>query len=253
MLSPEEITDPYLRALFPVPPKGPGICPVCHSAGSPSGSPCSSCSGNASDLSHTANVVIPISLTQKNGQLYYMLRKYKGSWNESIRNRFTLHMGAFFVRFLRRHGACISEALGGSWDAVTVVPSTSGRPPPHPLAAAIGKSQTLRSDYVDLLELGEDPLDHNEASDQGFRLRPGQDVAGQRLLVVDDTLTTGARAQSAASRLLLEGATGVAVVVVGRIVVPDYSEAANALWEEATAKDFDFDRCCLCDSWEASA
>jgi orotate phosphoribosyltransferase len=65
------------------------------------------------------------------------------------------------------------------------------------------------------------------------------------VLLIDNTFTTGARVQSAASALALAGADVVAAVVLGRFVRPDYSAEARQLWERQRRLGFDFDTCCL--------
>ena len=63
------------------------------------------------------------------------------------------------------------------------------------------------------------------------------------MLLVDNTFTSGARGQSAASALQLAGAHVVAMVPVGRYVRPDYSPTTQAFWDDARATRFDFETC----------
>jgi orotate phosphoribosyltransferase len=86
-------------------------------------------------------------------------------------------------------------------------------------------------------------MHHNRASDQGY-IVPGS-VEDLSVLLVDDTFTTGARAQSAASALQLSGARLVAMVAVGRVIAPDFSAETKALWDGVSAGRYDFDVCCL--------
>jgi phosphoribosylpyrophosphate synthetase len=60
------------------------------------------------------------------------------------------------------------------------------------------------------------------------------DVRGRRVLVVDDTWVTGARARSAAAALALAGAQVVAALVIGRAVDPDASPAVARWWSGLT-------------------
>jgi adenine/guanine phosphoribosyltransferase-like PRPP-binding protein len=71
-------------------------------------------------------------------------------------------------------------------------------------------------------------------------------VSGRRVLLIDDTFTSGATFQSAAARLALDGATVVAGVVIGRVISTGdarYPER-DEFWEERRLVRFSFDRCC---------
>jgi len=54
---------------------------------------------------------------------------------------------------------------------------------------------------------------------------------GKRILLIDDTLTTGAMAQSAASALSNRGATVVGILTIGRMIKPSFSETVNEDWQ----------------------
>ncbi len=106
------------------------------------------------------------------------------------------------------------------WDLVVTVPS-SCRPEGDPVAAVVGAVATLAGRHRPLLVRGPAPTGHLRAARQGFVLRPGVDqhrLRGRRVVVVDDSVITGARAQSAAAALRLRGADVVGVVAVGRLV-----------------------------------
>jgi adenine/guanine phosphoribosyltransferase-like PRPP-binding protein len=100
----------------------------------------------------------------------------------------------------------------------------------------------LAAQHQETLLRGSGPMAHNLASDDGFVVR--RDVRGARVLVVDDTFTTGARAQSAASALQMAGARVIAIVPVGRVIDPDRGRAL-APWTRRSHQRFDFGRCCL--------
>lgn len=68
------------------------------------------------------------------------------------------------------------------------------------------------------------------------------------MLLVDDTFTSGATFQSAASALALDGADVVAGVVIGRVI--NTSDTAGhpeklALWQQQRQVPFSFAACCL--------
>ncbi len=92
---------------------------------------------------------------------------------------------------------------------LAVVPSARGRPGPHPLRALIGPHLSCR--WTDLVAI---PDYHHvrELDPDRFLAAP---VPGGRILLLDDTWTTGASAQSAAMALRRAGARSVATVVLG--------------------------------------
>jgi orotate phosphoribosyltransferase len=75
------------------------------------------------------------------------------------------------------------------------------------------------------------------------KFSPTQNLAGEAVLLIDDTWTSGASAQSAAGALQTTGAGKVAVLVIGRHVSPEYG--ANAARLRTLPRGFDWDRCAV--------
>jgi hypothetical protein len=119
------------------------------------------------------------------------------------------------------------------------------RPPfKHPLETAVTRVGALASLYAPLLVRGPAHVDHNRADDRAFSVACR--LHGERVLVLDDTLTTGARLQSAVSALRLNGASAAAGVAVGRVIDPDWNGNCRRIWDQARETQFSFDQCCLC-------
>jgi adenine/guanine phosphoribosyltransferase-like PRPP-binding protein len=77
------------------------------------------------------------------------------------------------------------------------------------------------------------------------RYRATQAMTGHpAVLLVDDTWTTGARAQSAAIALHDAGAARVAVVVLGRHFDRDFG-SGETYYQQAKTRKFTWDTCCL--------
>jgi predicted amidophosphoribosyltransferase len=245
-----ELTDPYLTTYVPPPKAGPGVCEVCHTAthGSPPYPRCWSCRETCRLVTHPVELVVPVSLTRTDmeAQLYNVLRDYKSDYvPESVRAQHRAQIAALLLRFLTRHQGCIAEAAGAYFDTITIVPSKGGRAGSHPLEQAIGLAPDLGAIYARLLEAGPGTIERNAPADDGFVAAHA--ARGRRVLLVDDTMTTGAKLQSAASALTLGGAQVTAAVVLGRVIDvrdPRYPEKL-ALWERQRRLGFDFDTCCL--------
>src|SRR5439155_1753986 len=147
--------------------------------------------------------------------LYASLRDYKsGGLASTVRAEHALLLAATLQRFLRVHRPHIEEEAGVAWDTIQVVPSSRPDRPDHPLEAVIRRTM-YRDDLAQLLTLNPaEPIGHNEPNPAAFQ--PTGDVEGRRVLIVDDTFTSGARVQSVSGALTNAGATVVAAVPIGR-------------------------------------
>lgn len=240
MATAAELTDPYLHIFTRVPPAGPGICPICHRPPNAGFTLCWSCDNTTSQVTRPVRRVVPISLYQVGDQLHTWLRGYKDDRDDALRSRLTLRVAATLGRFLVRHGACVAP---DGWEVITTVPSTRSRTGVHPLVRALSLLRPYGQQYSALLAPGPVAVRHNRASDDGFVT--GESVEGRRVLLIDDTFTSGGRLQSAASRLQLDGAIVVGAVVVGRVFDIDFGANAEQVWQAARSELFTFEVCCL--------
>lgn len=234
-----ELTDPYAGSLRPVPPPGAGVCDVCH--GGPNGGfvRCWSCEDSIDRVRYPVTQVLPISLmtTSGNDQLYHLLRSYKRFSGTPMQ---IARVAGLIGRHLANHAGCLTGDDG--WDTVTTVPSTRGKTD-HPLVKAVRGLRHLGPDYEELLEPDQGPFERHARDDM---FKPKSNLDGRRVLLIDDTFTSGSRVQSAASALGQAGAEVVAALVVGRVINPSYNDACDEIWTWSTENEFDFARCALC-------
>lgn len=238
MASVQGVSDRCAPWLTRVPAAGYGVCEICHVSVGDGWPRCFSCNAAASQVSRPIERVVPISLMPKAGQLYSDLKAYKGSYpSGAARTRIACIVG----RFLNEHLHCLLEGRAG-FDIITVVPSTrrTGR---HPLGDVLCDLEYVRARYRDVLVATDTPPNHREARDDGYRTT--EDVSGKAVLLLDDTLTTGARLQSAASTLALAGADVAAAVVVGRRFNHKYDSRTEQFWADLQQQGFDWSSCCL--------
>jgi len=203
-------------------PRGAGLCLVCH--GPPGqGSPlCFQCDLHRQCAEGSlADVVVPVAFAVKGSPHARQLWQYKSArLSAAARAAPATMLRALLLVFLRDHGHCIWRAAGIEWRAagigaptqLAVVPTARGRQGMHPLRALIGPYLT-----APWAELAARP-----GGEQARDLDPGRFAAtvlpGARVLLIDDTWTTGSSAQSAAMALRRAGARSVATVVLGRHV-----------------------------------
>ena len=218
------LADSYARHLRPVPPAGPGVCRTCHGAADEGFAQCYSCQGQREILAGgVADVVVPIALSVKRERLAVDLWRYKNSPNPLERRLLTLRLAAVLWRFLAEHEACLAGVCAVSeFGCVTGVPSAAGRAGTHPLDVLVRLVGGLRDRYRPLLAATGAEMDRRARGDRFRALSP---LRGSAVLLIDDTWTTGAHAQSAAAALRAADAGCVAVVVLGRRFDPAFREA----------------------------
>lgn len=244
-----EVAAPYDNYLVPVPAKGADVCPVCHSM--VSGYPmCWQCNEARKVLGdRTADVTAFVSLAPRDEQFAYELFTYKNAnAPPSARQRITIGLAAVLWNWLDHHETCLTRSLGvASFDLITTVPSTSGRTT-HPLRELVaGTVEGTEQNYADLLAVSRTDLKQREhAAD---RYKATRRLGSQSILVIDDTWTTGAHAQSASAALKTAGAAGVAILTIGRWFNPDFVASGNihgASWlTKQRRQGWDWQRCCL--------
>jgi predicted amidophosphoribosyltransferase len=234
-----ELTDPFISTYTFVPPAGAGVCEICHGPVELGYSACFNCYQTRSQVRRPTDRVVPISLCENLSHFHYVMRMYKDGRNEEVRGPYRQRIAATLARFLKNHRVCL-----GDWDLLTTIPSGKGRQGEHPLVQAMRLVESLWEDFAELLTgRATPPPSHNQARDDAYEVT--EEVNGTDILIIDDTFTTGAAAQSAASALQTAGARVVAVVPVARYVKPAFSDAHETYWEAAIARDFSFDVCCL--------
>ena len=233
-----ELTSPYAGALL-TPRPGPGVCVDCFNL-TRGYAHCYACTG----VEHHLDAVVPISYSVAHERLHHALGAYKRA-TEIPARRFQRELAAILWQFLVTHEQCVArQAESTGFEFVTTVPSSDpARDEHHPLRHLVGELVApTRGRFRRLLT-----ATHDHRPGRTFdahRYEPVRALDGQSVLLIDDTWTTGASAQSAAAALKRAGADTVAAVVIGRHVNRDWHENDARL--SALARQFDWSACTVC-------
>jgi predicted amidophosphoribosyltransferase len=232
-----ELSAPYENFML-APRRGDAVCSYCFNL-TDGYRRCYACSHQPAVL----DVVAPISYSVAHEQLHHALASYK-RLNGTAGRRLAVQLAAVLCRYLEIHESCIAHAAGlSSFSLVTTVPSGDhDRDQQHRLrwiaAEVVG---VTRSRYERLLR-------RSAARVAPRAFAPGKygcerELTGETVLLIDDTWTTGANAQSAAAALKAAGAGVVAAVVIGRHVNREWHENDRRL---RALLAFDWSRCVTC-------
>jgi predicted phosphoribosyltransferase len=157
-------------------------------------------------------------------------------------------MAALLWRYLADHERCIAAAAGvPSFPIVTAVPSSSReRDERHPLRHIVGELVLpTRDRFARLLTRSDAAVDDRTISAEKYLA--ARTLPGEPVLLIDDTWTTGANAQSAAAALRHAGAGPIALLVIGRHIKRDWEDNDQRL--RALPRPFDWAEC----AWHPSA
>jgi hypothetical protein len=241
-----ELSDPYANFLIAPRPGDEGVCRRCFNL-TDGYELCFACEHGGDSI----DVVAPISYSIAGEQLHHALAGYKrtlAGWTQTL----TVQLAAVLWRHLALHEPCLARAAGvARFRHVTTVPSGNpDRRPPHPLEEIVSRLvEPTRERYVPLLRRTARPVALHSFSPDRFVAT--QELQGEPVLLIDDTWTTGASAQSAAATLKKAGAGPIAAVVIGRHLNRDWGENDRRL--RAHPVPFDWSRCVLCGSGRGNA
>jgi adenine/guanine phosphoribosyltransferase-like PRPP-binding protein len=170
-------------------------------------------------------------------EMHRLLRGYKDASEAEARSARAARLAGLLSRWLGNHRGRLLARTGGPWDLVVGVPSSHR--PGAPVDALVQAVPALARKHRPLLVQGPEPTDHLVASRWGFAVAADHDLRnrtrGCRALVVDDSFTTGARAQSAVAALRMAGIRVAGVLVVGRVVAPETAPWQAAYWRSTEA------------------
>jgi hypothetical protein len=174
---------------------------------------------------------------------------YKEAPVDEARRRFARQGCRLFADFFVTHRICLAAAIGDRVDLVVPVPSSS-RPGPASLEAVDGLAALSVSSLRPGATWAPRVLRRAERGPGIGHMRPDArafavpapwraTVKGSRVLLLDDTYVSGARAQSAAAALRLGGARSVLIVPMGRVIRPERFAAHAAFMEGSLGGAFD--------------
>jgi hypothetical protein len=219
-------------------PGAPGLCSVCRGPSADRVSRCFQCDLHRQCCEDgMADVVVPVAFAVKGGEHAANLWRYKSPRAGSDAAASAAALRALLLVFLRDHRACVCRAAGvAGFTHLAVVPTARDRPGPHPLRALI--APCVRIPWAELVARPGEP--GRELDPARFEAAP---IPGAGILLLDDTWTTGASAQSAAMALRRAGAAAVATVVLGRhVATPGSLSAAAAPFCQDSCAVHDRDR-----------
>lgn len=237
MASVADLSGPYARFMIG-PQPGRGVCRVCFNL-TDGYEYCYRCARRSVRL----DAVAPISYSIAHEPLHQALAGYKRLEGAAARS-LSLELAAVLWRYLVLHEQCIARAAGVErFDVVTTVPSGSReRDQWHPLRRIVGELVgPTRDRHRRLLERSATSVEPRAFDPRKFE--PIRDLSGHAVLLIDDTWTTGASAESAAAALRRAGAGPIAAVAIGRYLNRDWPENQRRL--SAIVRPFDWGSCAV--------
>lgn len=228
------------------PRRGPDVCGTCFNF-TTGYARCWACAHGRPSL----DAVAPISYSVAREQLHHALASYK-RLNGDVARRLQAILAAILWRFLQEHEACVANAANtAGFNLVTTVPSGDPtRDHRHPLRTIVGELVGPTRDRHRRL-LRRTAAETSPRTFSMIKFEATTQLSRQSILLIDDTWTTGASAQSAAATLKAAGAERVAAVVIGRHLNREWHENDRRL--RGIAHPFDWQACALCAAPVASA
>ncbi len=220
-LTVKEASETYQPAMRNVVDGGPNpTCFVCHTFVNPDFPRCYKCGMENPD---EFEIVVPISYSEHRGQLHHALRLYKER-HGTASSYAAVRLNAILWRYLEAHEGSIAGRVGvDRFDVVTTVPSSDPTRDEESTLRMVVEECGPIGDRFERLLLPTGTVPPGERQYHPDRFAAQRPISeDESVLVIDDTWTTGSRAQSAGTALRASGASNIAMVVIGRHLQPDW-------------------------------
>lgn len=240
-----EASDAYANAMRnPAMPR-PGVCPVCRTFHDPAYDVCIACSQQPNNL----DALAPITYSVHSGQMHDALRNYKDDPRSDVRRFHAVRLTAILWRFLEGHERCLAVAAGvDRFDLVATVPSKSPERDEErqQLRTIVGRWCDPTADRWRRVLQPADPAVLDRSFSES-RYVADSTAAEKRILLIDDTWTTGGAMQSAAAALRHAGAQTVAGIAIGRHLHLDFAWDSGSVATEyqKLPRMFDWGACAV--------
>jgi predicted amidophosphoribosyltransferase len=201
-----------------IPVSPAGHCGVCGGTRHGGFALCFCCTAVVEQLRLPLVPVVAMAEYRLGDRMHRLLRGYKDAPSLVAREARTAALAALVELWLGANEESLRVRFSGGWDLVTTVPSSRGRVG-SPADALVERVLSLADATRSLLVRGDERLGHLVAARRGYVLSPDVEsraLADKSVLVFDDSVTTGARAQSAAAALRTVGVRVKGILVVGR-------------------------------------
>ena len=220
-LDPKRYLERLKPGLVPIAGAQHLVCSTCRSGANPGFERCYQCQNEG------IVKVLPISMSIHGRALHHRLYNYKNGDTQQKMD-YTLQLAALLHLFLHNH----SECIGGQYDRVVTVPSSKR----DAVVGIVNRLSDLRDLHVALKYTGTDGSPTYEAP---------ANLQAKRVLLLDDTFTTGTSITAAHAALTKVEADVLVPVVIGRHFRPEFPtspQLASCLKKHA----WQLDRCGVC-------
>lgn len=225
----------YLRNVIATPRE---TCEVCYTP-TDGYVRCFKCNEHAnSGLALADRVAALVYASEPDEQTYRVMRGYK---RPHPAEEHIVVVGALLIVAMRGHITCLRSVSASDDLFWAAVPSTRNLGARHPLDVLVDR--VAPSDCTRVQVSARVPLQQARGlSPTRFEVDPAS-VAGQHILVIEDSWVTGSHAQSVAATMKAAGAAAVSILTVARVLSRDWKPSVAFEDTHLASASYDAMRC----------
>ncbi len=194
-----------------------------------------------------ARRVVPLTYAVAGTQVERDMYRYKDFMPaaQRLRNSSYQRLLLLLLGFAQFHASCLDLVARRPVTGMATVPSLRGRTGAHPLVTLAAVLPGHWAQVKLEATAGIPEAQRRDLRPQHFVVPDRDIVAGQHILLLEDTWVQGRHAQPAAAALLLAGASDVTILVIARRIRTDLrlSLAEDSLRQILTEREYSVDLC----------